>query len=215
MRYQVNAERQYRRAVEDFDRLKRLRPEMPNHLNIGAVPDVIDDIAPLKEINPIIRFETIRLEPKPCEAEPESWNCQVEPAAVAETFVESPTAAPDAPEDGAPLAPAAASTRKTQMPASRIPVSIRPEGGRLKAKPLASLRRTTNPRPAPASKTRRSASVPCRPACRPLANPAASNHPAASSPRPATPSPVSAPGAGTAGSPSPVQPILVRIIHIK
>ncbi|HWE51710.1 MAG TPA: hypothetical protein VG273_18090, partial [Bryobacteraceae bacterium] len=42
MRYQVNAERQYRRAVEDFDRLKRLRPEMPNHPGTGAAPDVID-----------------------------------------------------------------------------------------------------------------------------------------------------------------------------
>jgi hypothetical protein len=30
LRYQAQAERQYRRAVEDFDRLKALRPELPN-----------------------------------------------------------------------------------------------------------------------------------------------------------------------------------------
>jgi hypothetical protein len=30
LRYQAHAERQYRRAVEEFERLKKLRPEMPN-----------------------------------------------------------------------------------------------------------------------------------------------------------------------------------------
>jgi hypothetical protein len=170
MRYQVNAERQYRRAVEDFDRLKRLRPEMPNHPNIGAAPDIIDDIAPLKEINPTIRFETIRpetlrLEPQPCAAEP-----------LAGSPVEPPNAPEnDAPEDGTPLAPAAAATRDTQKPTSRI-VGPAPAGGRLKVtprggrqekkKPFASLplRRSNNPR-------RRLASKAVRPGCRPLGPP--------------------------------------------
>jgi hypothetical protein len=30
LRYQAHAERQYRRAVEEFERLKKLRPELPN-----------------------------------------------------------------------------------------------------------------------------------------------------------------------------------------
>jgi hypothetical protein len=134
---------------------------MPNHPNIGAAPDVIDDIAPLKEINPIIRFE-----PKTCE---------VEPAAVAEAFVESPAASPDSPEDGTPLAPAASIT-KTQPPTSRIRSSNGPESSRLKTapalgslkvKPFASLRRS-NPRlTALDSKARNSVSSlhysPCRP----------------------------------------------------
>jgi hypothetical protein len=30
--YQAHAERQYRRALEEFERLKKLRPEMPNEL---------------------------------------------------------------------------------------------------------------------------------------------------------------------------------------
>jgi hypothetical protein len=198
MRYQVNAERQYRRAVEDFDRLKRLRPEMPNHPNIGAAPDIIDDIAPLKEINPTIRFETIRPEPKPSEVEPAAA-LPVEPSKVAPNAPEN-----DSPEDGAPLAPAAASTPKTQEPTSRVHSSNARETGRLKAAPalgrfeampLAArlrVRRSSNPRPAsPASKTR-------RPACRPIAGPAAFDRPTpapAASPRsPETPFPGSPAG---------------------
>jgi hypothetical protein len=30
LRYQAHAERHYRRALEEFERLKKLRPEMPN-----------------------------------------------------------------------------------------------------------------------------------------------------------------------------------------
>jgi hypothetical protein len=30
LRYQAQAERRYRRAVEEFERLKKLRPELPN-----------------------------------------------------------------------------------------------------------------------------------------------------------------------------------------
>jgi hypothetical protein len=146
-----------------------MRPEMPNHPDVGTAPDVIDDIAPLKDINPMIR-----LEPDPCEVEPAA--APVEPSNVG----------PDASEDGAPLAPAAASSPKTQEPTSRIPGSAVPEAGRFKTKPFASpLRRPNNRRPVTASKTRHPASsqsplfasVPRRPACRPLANPAASHHP--------------------------------------
>ena len=42
IRYQVNAERQYRRAVEDYERVKRLRPEMPNQ-PIDLKPENISD----------------------------------------------------------------------------------------------------------------------------------------------------------------------------
>jgi hypothetical protein len=159
LRFQVNAERQYRRAVEDFERLKRMRPEMPNHPDVGTAPDVIDDIAPLREINPMIR-----LEPDPCEPEP------------AAAPAEPSNLAPDAPEDRAPLAPAAASTPKTQEPISRIHGSAIPENGRLdvapagrrlNVRPFASVR-PSNPRPAAvASKPRRSVwshrNSPCRP----------------------------------------------------
>jgi hypothetical protein len=65
MRYQTNAERQYRRAVEDWERIKRLRPQMPNHPDIGTAPEVIDDIAPIKEINPDARPEPELYAPNP------------------------------------------------------------------------------------------------------------------------------------------------------
>ncbi len=39
LRYQAQAERQYRRAVEEFERLKKLRPELPNEANLGRKPE--------------------------------------------------------------------------------------------------------------------------------------------------------------------------------
>ena len=154
LRYQTNADRLYRRAIEDFERLKRLRPEMPNHTNVGTAPDVIDDIAILHDINP-----RIPLQPESSEAEPASA-----------LPVEAPNAPETgAPEDGAPLAPpaglepGAAATRKTHRSVSHI--GAEPKTSSLKTKPLASpLRRAHNRRSVAAASARR------RPACRPLAN---------------------------------------------
>jgi hypothetical protein len=39
LRYQAQAERHYRRAVEEFDRLKRLRPELPNEAILEVPPE--------------------------------------------------------------------------------------------------------------------------------------------------------------------------------
>jgi hypothetical protein len=39
LRYQAQAERHYRRAVEEFDRLKRLRPELPNEPILEVQPE--------------------------------------------------------------------------------------------------------------------------------------------------------------------------------
>jgi hypothetical protein len=52
LRYRAQAEREYRRAVEDFDRLKALRHEMPNEPNVGVEPDdETEDIVPIEELN--------------------------------------------------------------------------------------------------------------------------------------------------------------------
>src|SRR6185437_15798010 len=40
----------YRRAVEDFDRLKALRHEMPNEPNVGVESEP-EDIVPIEELN--------------------------------------------------------------------------------------------------------------------------------------------------------------------
>jgi hypothetical protein len=165
MRYQTNAERQHRRAIEDFERLERRRPQMPNHPGIGAGPYVIQDIAPIREINPILPRDFVPSKPnKP--VPPECRPVEISP--------EPPAASPETPEDGAPLAPAAASTLKTRMPATRVPGSDAPEAGRLKAapapgrsqatpKPFAPLRRPNNPPPSSFSRRRNSA---CRPSAR-------------------------------------------------
>src|SRR6185437_6787221 len=54
IRYQVNADRQYRRAIEDYERVKRLRPEMPNQPadpKLAPKPENIeDDLASFTEL---------------------------------------------------------------------------------------------------------------------------------------------------------------------
>jgi hypothetical protein len=52
LRYQAQAERQYRRAIEEFDRLKALREELPNE-PILAEPETIETTSPSCETNPI------------------------------------------------------------------------------------------------------------------------------------------------------------------
>jgi len=59
LRYRAQAEREYRRAVEDFDRLKALRHEMPNEPNVGLEQEP-EDIVPIEELNwelPHIRLQ--------------------------------------------------------------------------------------------------------------------------------------------------------------
>ncbi len=51
LRYRAQAEREYRRAIEDFDRLKALRHEMPNEPNIGLDEPEPEDIVPIEELN--------------------------------------------------------------------------------------------------------------------------------------------------------------------
>jgi hypothetical protein len=51
LRYRAQAEREYRRAVEDFDRLKFLRAQMPNEPNVGVEPPEPEDIVPIRELN--------------------------------------------------------------------------------------------------------------------------------------------------------------------
>jgi hypothetical protein len=55
LRYQAQAERMYRRAIEDFDRLKALRDEMPNEPNHLIQPEPADEVIPLEELNPDLR----------------------------------------------------------------------------------------------------------------------------------------------------------------
>jgi hypothetical protein len=60
LRYKVLAEREYRRAIEDFERLKKLRKEMPNHPGTGAeTREDEEDIAPLDELNPTVAWDLV------------------------------------------------------------------------------------------------------------------------------------------------------------
>jgi hypothetical protein len=50
IRYQVNADRQYRRAIEDYERVKRLRPEMPNQPVDPKPENIEDDLVSFTEL---------------------------------------------------------------------------------------------------------------------------------------------------------------------
>jgi hypothetical protein len=52
LRYQAQAERHYRRAIAEFDRLKALREELPNEAN-SAEPETNETTSPSCETNPI------------------------------------------------------------------------------------------------------------------------------------------------------------------
>ena len=111
LRYRAQAEREYRRAVEDFDRLKALRHEMPNEPNVDVEPEP-EDIIPIEQLNwelPHIRLEEQMQKEKEAAAQAlstvkvpkagQSPSLQPTPAAPNEptAFVQNePTAAPDA-----------------------------------------------------------------------------------------------------------------------
>jgi hypothetical protein len=52
LRYQAQTERHYRRAVEEFDRLKALRAEIPNEAISEAQPEQTEPTCTVDETNP-------------------------------------------------------------------------------------------------------------------------------------------------------------------
>jgi len=54
LRYQAQAERLYRRAIEEFERLKRLRPELPNEPILDLQPEANETTCPNGETNPSV-----------------------------------------------------------------------------------------------------------------------------------------------------------------
>jgi hypothetical protein len=53
LRYKVQTEREYRRALEDFERLKALRHELPNEPISGAEPEPIETTCDSLPTDPI------------------------------------------------------------------------------------------------------------------------------------------------------------------
>jgi hypothetical protein len=72
LRYQAQSERMYRRAIEDFDRLKALRGEMPNEPNDLIQPESADEVMPLEELNPDLKKWPETEEPAPVPLPPPS-----------------------------------------------------------------------------------------------------------------------------------------------
>jgi hypothetical protein len=70
LRYRIQAERDYRRALEEFQRLERLRSKLPNEPNLLTDPDAENDIAPVSELNPWIPVTDTKSAPRPPAGEP-------------------------------------------------------------------------------------------------------------------------------------------------
>jgi len=75
LRYQAQTERLYRRAVEEFERLRALRPDLPNEPILEPEPQETTPLPP-PETNP-----TLPLPVEPCGAEPLVPPTQTRPAA--------------------------------------------------------------------------------------------------------------------------------------
>lgn len=66
LRYQAQAERHYRRALEEFERLKALRSQLPNEPVSESQPQENEDTCPIEELNPFLCGN--RLPPSPVPA---------------------------------------------------------------------------------------------------------------------------------------------------
>ena len=143
LRYQAQTERLYRRAIEDFERLKALRGELPNEPILTTEPELNQPDA-ADETNPIVAASEASRIPGPAsdasEASPASHNPQSPPRvpAPASEASPSPQSPPRVPAPASeasgkppgprPLAPGPASeasrASKTENPAALEPQTI-------------------------------------------------------------------------------------------
>jgi len=93
LRYRAQAEREYRRAIDDFDRLKALRAqpatragvvrvqtkshEMPNEPNVGVEPPEPEDIQPIEELNWELKYDRPQQPNEPTAPVPNEPNAAV------------------------------------------------------------------------------------------------------------------------------------------
>jgi hypothetical protein len=90
LRYQAQAERQYRRALEDFERLKALRPELPNE----EIPN-----EPVADPQPIPESGTYPIEVQPFSHPDSIFNRRRSTSEAPPPIpTEAPSAIPDLPE---------------------------------------------------------------------------------------------------------------------
>ena len=160
LRYRIQAERDYRRALEEFQRLERLRPKLPNEPILLADPDGKGDIVAAWELNPWIP----KTAPNP---EPVGNNAPVKqpvvpPAPAPEALIVS---TPPPPTGNVPVAAwsrretrqeplSATSTGTSRFSAAATSVNLLPWASWRATEPDQSLtRHPSKPRPAKASLT--------------------------------------------------------------
>lgn len=100
LRYQAQAERNYRRALQEFERLKALRDELPNEPNFAPQPVEEPAICPLSELNPFAVDKTPSGDAEP----PEADSVPVPPPEPPDPLAPEPPAGPETePEIATPL----------------------------------------------------------------------------------------------------------------
>jgi len=104
LRYRAQAEREYRRAVEDFDRLKALRHEMPNEPNVGLEQEP-EDIVPIEELNWELPHIRLQQEKEANRARPNEPTAPVPNEPIAAVPNEANQAVPNEPNTVADSAP--------------------------------------------------------------------------------------------------------------
>jgi hypothetical protein len=104
LRYRAQAEREYRRAVEDFDRLKALRHEMPNEANVGLESEP-EDVVPIEELNWELPHIRLQQEKEANRARPNEPTAPVPNEPIAAVPNEANQAVPNEPNTVADSAP--------------------------------------------------------------------------------------------------------------
>jgi hypothetical protein len=96
LRYQAQAERQYRRAIQEFDRLKALREELPNEIAWpGNLATPGDENSPLQRHRTFNNLRVFSEEPNSAENETNESTCP--PCETNPIRSENPAPAPDPP----------------------------------------------------------------------------------------------------------------------
>src|ERR1035437_9352940 len=92
LRYQAQSERMYRRAVEEFERLKRLRRELPNEAILEAQPEPNETTCPTPQTKP---SPAAKLPGQPPRFHPNGEPFLVPPRALPPDQPETPSPDPD------------------------------------------------------------------------------------------------------------------------
>lgn len=116
LRYQAQTERHYRRALEEFERLKDLRPELPNEPIAEAQPEETEPGSPPGETNQT--NPSAASPPPPSSPDPQPPGPVLPPLAAFAPFTAPPSSGPN------PRHRAGTAAAPCRVPGSRAPAGV-------------------------------------------------------------------------------------------